>query len=105
MLYGAGWVERWTAEQVRRLAPGAAPGAGLAWQVVSHAVFAAGAGVAVGALWTVLKATLVGVVFLWLRVAWPRVREDQLQRFAWLVLLPVALLQLAITAVGVVVLS
>ncbi|MGD8201756.1 NADH-quinone oxidoreductase subunit NuoH [Ornithinimicrobium sp. W1679] len=59
----------------------------------------------VGVLWTLLKATAVGLVFLWLRVAWPRVREDQLQRFAWLVLLPVALLQLAVTGVGVVVLS
>lgn len=59
----------------------------------------------VGALWTLLKATLVGAVILWLRVAWPRVREDQLQRLAWLVLLPVALAQLAITGVGVVVLG
>ncbi|MGC5586032.1 NADH-quinone oxidoreductase subunit NuoH [Ornithinimicrobium sp. W1665] len=59
----------------------------------------------VGVLWTLLKATAVGLVFLWLRVAWPRVREDQLQRFAWLVLLPVALLQLAVTGVGVVFLS
>ncbi|WP_289018731.1 NADH-quinone oxidoreductase subunit NuoH [uncultured Ornithinimicrobium sp.] len=59
----------------------------------------------VGVLWTLLKAAVVGVVFLWLRVAWPRVREDQLQRFAWLVLLPVALLQLAVTGVGVVVLQ
>ena len=60
---------------------------------------------AVGALWTLVKATAVGALFLWMRVAWPRVREDQLQRLAWLVLLPIALLQLAITAVGVVVLS
>jgi NADH-quinone oxidoreductase subunit H len=59
----------------------------------------------VGALWTLLKATLVGACILWLRVAWPRVREDQLQRLAWLVLLPVALVQLAITGVGVVVLG
>lgn len=59
----------------------------------------------VGALWTLLKATAVAVVILWLRVAWPRVREDQLQRFAWLVLLPVALGQLALTGVGVVVLG
>ena len=51
-LYGAGWVERWTAEQVRRLAPGQTPGAGLAWQLASHAVFVAGAGIAVSALWT-----------------------------------------------------
>lgn len=59
----------------------------------------------VGALWTLLKATVVGAVILWLRVAWPRVREDQLQRLAWLVLLPLALAQLAITGVGVVVLG
>ena len=60
---------------------------------------------AVGALWTLLKATLVGALILWLRVAWPRVREDQLQRLAWLVLMPLALVQLAITGVGVVVLG
>ena len=59
----------------------------------------------VGALWTLLKATAVAALFLWLRVAWPRVREDQLQRFAWLVLLPVALVQLALTGVGVVLLG
>lgn len=56
----------------------------------------------VGVLWTLVKASLVGALILWLRVAWPRVREDQLQKFAWLVLLPVALVQLAITGVGVV---
>lgn len=39
---------------------------------------------------------------IWLRVSWPRLREDQLQRFAWLGLIPLALLQLALTAVGVV---
>ena len=58
---------------------------------------------AVGALWTIVKATAVGTLFLWFRVAWPRVREDQLQRLAWLVLLPVALAQLALTGIGVVV--
>ncbi|MFX0539429.1 NADH-quinone oxidoreductase subunit NuoH [Ornithinimicrobium sp. Y1847] len=60
---------------------------------------------AVGALWTVLKAAVVAAGILWLRVAWPRVREDQLQRFAWLVLLPIALAQLAITGIGVVMLG
>lgn len=59
----------------------------------------------VGALWTLLKATGVAVLILWLRVAWPRVREDQLQRFAWLVLIPLALGQLAVTGIGVVVLG
>jgi NADH-quinone oxidoreductase subunit H len=37
-----------------------------------------------------------------MRVAWPRVRADQLQRLAWLWLVPLALLQLALTGVGVV---
>ena len=35
-------------------------------------------------------------------VAWPRLREDQLQRLAWLVLVPLALAQLALTGVWVV---
>lgn len=56
-----------------------------------------------GPLWTLLKAAGVAILILWLRIAWPRVREDQLQRLAWMVLVPVALVQLAITGVGVVV--
>ncbi|MGB5951833.1 MAG: NADH-quinone oxidoreductase subunit NuoH [Ornithinimicrobium sp.] len=57
----------------------------------------------VGPLWTLLKGFAVAVLIVWLRVAWPRVREDQLQQFAWTVLLPLALVQLAITSVGVVI--
>jgi NADH-quinone oxidoreductase subunit H len=45
---------------------------------------------------------MVSVFIVWLRVAWPRLREDQLQRLAWLVLVPLALAQLALTAVWVV---
>jgi NADH-quinone oxidoreductase subunit H len=55
-----------------------------------------------GWLWTFLKTMAVAFVVIWVRVAYPRLREDQLQRFAWQVLVPLALLQLAITAVGVV---
>jgi hypothetical protein len=44
-----------------------------------------------GPLWTLLKAAAVAVVIIWLRVAWPRLREDQLQRLAWLYLVPLAL--------------
>ena len=57
----------------------------------------------VGWVWTLLKGFVVAVVVIWLRVAWPRMREDQLQRLAWVWLVPLALLQLALTAVGVVV--
>ena len=55
-----------------------------------------------GPLWTLFKSAIMSVVIIWLRVSWPRVREDQLQRLAWLVLVPVALAQLALTAVWVV---
>ena len=53
--------------------------------------------------WTLLKGLVVAVLVIWLRVAWPRLREDQLQHLAWLVLVPVALAQLALTGVWVVV--
>jgi NADH-quinone oxidoreductase subunit H len=55
-----------------------------------------------GWLWTLLKTMAVAFVVIWVRVAYPRLREDQLQRFAWQVLVPLALLQLAITAAGAV---
>jgi NADH-quinone oxidoreductase subunit H len=55
-----------------------------------------------GPVWTLLKSALISVLVIWLRVAWPRLREDQLQRLAWLVLVPLALAQLALTAVWVV---
>jgi NADH-quinone oxidoreductase subunit H len=55
-----------------------------------------------GWLWTLLKGAVISVLVIWLRVAWPRLREDQLQHLAWLVLVPLALAQLAITGVWVV---
>jgi NADH-quinone oxidoreductase subunit H len=55
-----------------------------------------------GPIWTLLKAGLVAFVVIWLRVSWPRLREDQLQRLAWGVLVPVGLVQLGLTAVVVV---
>ena len=53
----------------------------------------------IGWLWTLLKTFALAVVVIWVRVAFPRLREDQLQRLAWTVLVPLALLQLAITGV------
>ena len=44
----------------------------------------------------------VSFVVIWLRVTYPRLREDQLQRLSWLVLVPLALVQLALTGVVVV---
>ncbi len=57
---------------------------------------------ALGPVWTLVKSALISVLIIWLRVSWPRLREDQLQRLAWLVLVPLALAQLALTAVWVV---
>jgi len=56
----------------------------------------------IGWLWTLVKTFAVAFVVIWVRVAYPRMREDQLQRVAWQGLVPLALLQLAVTAVGVV---
>jgi NADH-quinone oxidoreductase subunit H len=54
-----------------------------------------------GWIWTLVKTFAIAFVVIWVRVAYPRMREDQLQRLAWTGLVPLALLQLAITAVGV----
>jgi len=58
---------------------------------------------ALGWVWTLFKAFLVAVVIIWFRVSWPRLREDQLQRLAWVWLVPLALVQLALTGAGVVI--
>ena len=60
---------------------------------------------ALGWLWTLLKTGVVAVLVIWVRVAWPRLREDQLQALAWKVLVPLALAQLALTGLVVVMTS
>ncbi|MGV9265307.1 NADH-quinone oxidoreductase subunit NuoH [Kitasatospora sp. NPDC003701] len=52
-----------------------------------------------GWLWTILKTFALAFVVIWLRVTYPRLREDQLMRFAWIVLIPLALVQLALTGI------
>jgi NADH-quinone oxidoreductase subunit H len=52
-----------------------------------------------GWLWTLGKTFLLAFLVIWLRVSYPRLREDQLQRLAWLVLIPLALGQLALTGI------
>jgi NADH-quinone oxidoreductase subunit H len=53
---------------------------------------------ALGWFWMLLKTFAISFVVMWLRVSYPRLREDQLQRLCWLVLVPVALAQLVLTA-------
>lgn len=52
-----------------------------------------------GWLWTLGKIFLLSFVVIWLRVSYPRLRADQLQRLAWQWLVPLALAQLALTGV------
>ena len=58
-----------------------------------------------GVVWTLLKTFVLAFVVIWLRVSYPRLREDQLQRLSWLVLVPGALAQLALTGVVAVAVS
>jgi NADH-quinone oxidoreductase subunit H len=51
-----------------------------------------------GWAWTLIKVFAVSFVVIWVRVSYPRLREDQLQRLCWLVLVPTALAQLVLTA-------
>ena len=66
-----------------------------------HGPFAAG----LGWLWTLLKTFVLAFVVIWVRVTYPRLREDQLMRFAWTVLIPLSLAQLALTGIVKVVIS
>jgi NADH-quinone oxidoreductase subunit H len=55
-----------------------------------------------GPLWFMLKLFLVVSTFIWLKATLPRLRYDQLMRFGWKVLLPVATLNAVVTAALVV---
>jgi NADH-quinone oxidoreductase subunit H len=53
-------------------------------------------------LWFLGKLVLLLFVFIWIRTTLPRLRYDQLMRFGWKVLLPVATINAVITAILVV---
>ena len=55
-----------------------------------------------GPVWFLIKLLIVIFVFLWLRATLPRLRYDQLMRFGWKVLLPVAIANALVTALLVV---
>jgi NADH-quinone oxidoreductase subunit H len=50
-------------------------------------------------LWMAAKIGAISFVIIWLRATYPRLREDQLQRFSWIVLIPLSLLNILITGV------
>jgi NADH-quinone oxidoreductase subunit H len=51
-----------------------------------------------GFFWMAGKTTALSFFIIWLRATYPRLREDQLQRFSWVVLIPVALVDILATA-------
>ena len=53
----------------------------------------------VGPLIMFSKMMLLVFVIMWVRFSYPRFREDQLQRFAWKVLIPVSLVNIMVTAI------
>jgi NADH-quinone oxidoreductase subunit H len=50
-------------------------------------------------LWMVLKMLAIVVFFIWVRATMPRLRYDQLMSFGWKILLPLATLNLLVTAI------
>jgi NADH-quinone oxidoreductase subunit H len=55
-----------------------------------------------GPIWFLLKLAVLLFLFIWLRTTLPRLRYDQLMRFGWKVLLPVATVNALVTAALVV---
>jgi NADH-quinone oxidoreductase subunit H len=55
-----------------------------------------------GPIWMLLKMGFFLFIFIWLRATTPRVRFDQLMQLGWKVLLPLATLNLLVTAALVV---
>jgi NADH-quinone oxidoreductase subunit H len=47
-----------------------------------------------GPLWFILKTATLLFVLIWVRWTFPRLREDQLQKFAWKILIPASLINI-----------
>ena len=50
-------------------------------------------------LWMAAKIGALSFFVIWLRATYPRLREDQLQQFSWLALIPLALVQVMVVAI------
>jgi NADH-quinone oxidoreductase subunit H len=54
-----------------------------------------------GWIWFLIKVAAILFFYVWMRWTLPRYRYDQLMRFGWKVLLPIAVINLLVTAAGV----
>jgi NADH-quinone oxidoreductase subunit H len=52
-----------------------------------------------GPVWLVIKVVILALLFVWLRATLPRLRYDRLMKLGWKVLLPLATLNLLVTAI------
>ncbi len=66
-----------------------APGMAIGWQILGNIL---------GVGYFILKVYLLCFIFLWVRATLPRLRADQLMQFAWLILIPVTLGNIVLTA-------
>jgi NADH-quinone oxidoreductase subunit H len=56
-------------------------------------------------LWFLIKVFIFIFFFIWIRATFPRFRYDQLMKFGWKVLFPLALVNIMLTAVGLILFS
>jgi NADH-quinone oxidoreductase subunit H len=61
--------------------------------------------VASGPWWFVLKVFILMCGYIWTRATIPRLRYDRLMKFGWQILLPLALLNVGLTAIAIVILG
>ncbi len=66
-----------------------APGMAFGWQLLGNLL---------GIAYFIVKVYLLCFVFIWVRTTLPRLRADQLMQFTWLILIPVTLGNIVITA-------
>jgi NADH-quinone oxidoreductase subunit H len=51
----------------------------------------------IATFWFLAKMSVLLLVFIWVRATVPRLRADQLMRFAWLILIPITLVNILVT--------
>jgi NADH-quinone oxidoreductase subunit H len=58
-----------------------------------------------GPIYLLIKVAILLFILIWIRATWPRFRYDRLMAFGWIILLPLSLLSVLLTAVGIVLLG